>query len=219
MKGEARRHRNRTESLLVTQGISAKVGRGFRGHLEEVGLWDGSELPDHMKEAVYREHERLELVQWQIRELETLRRKMVKEQASGALAKVFSMMQLRGIGLQSAWVFVMEFFGWRHFTNGGRVGSLSGRALTPCNSGGNDRGQGIGKACNGLVRWMIVEIAWGWVRHQPQSQLSQRYKRFAGGGARMRRIGIVALARKLQIALLRFVEHREVPEGAKLKAA
>jgi transposase len=220
MKGEARRHRNRIQSLLVTQGISVGAGPGFRGHLEEVRLWDGNELPDHLKAAVVRECERLELVQRQVRELEALRRKMVKEQSTEALAKVFSMMQLCGIGLQSAWVFVMEFFGWRKFADRRQVGSLAGLAPTPYNSGGSDREQGISKAGNGLVRWMSVEIAWGWLRFQPQSQLSRWYReRFAGGGSRMRRIGIVALARKLLIALWRFVEHGVVPEGAKLKAA
>jgi transposase len=220
MKGEARRHRNRIQSLLVTQGISVGVGRGFREHLEEVELWDGTELPEYLKGAVLREYERLELVQRQIRELEALRRRMVKEQATAALAKVFSMMQLRGIGLQSSWVFVMEFFGWRDFGNRREVASLAGLAPTPYNSGGSDREQGIGKAGNGLVRWMTVEIAWGWLRFQPESQLSQWYReRFAGGGSRMRRVGIVALARKLLIALWRFVEYGEVPEGARLKAA
>ncbi len=153
-------------------------------------------------------------------ELEALRRKMVKEQATEALAKIFSMMQLCGIGLQSAWVFVIEFFGWRNFANRREVASLAGLAPTPYNSGGTAREQGIDKAGNGLVRWMIVEIDWGWWRYQQQSQLGQWYReRFAGGGPRMRRIGIVAMARWLLITLWRYVEYAEVPAGAQLKTA
>jgi transposase len=115
---------------------------------------------------------------------------------------------------------VEEFFGWRVFRNGKQVGSLAGLTGTPYASGDTMRDAGISKAGNPRVRAVMVELAWGWLRLQPQSQLSRWYlARFGPGGKRNRRVGIVALARKLLIALWRFLEQGVVPEGAVLKAA
>ena len=125
-----------------------------------------------------------------------------------------------GIGIKSAWLFVMEFFGWRAFRNRKEVGALSGLTPTPYASGNTAYEQGIAKAGNAHIRAMASEIAWGWLRFQPQSALTQWYQqRFGHGRSRLRRIGIVALARKLLIALWRFVETGVVPDGAALTAA
>ena len=109
----------------------------------------------------------------------------------------------------------MEFFGWRKFRNRKQVGSLAGLTPTPHNSGTEERERGIGKDGSRWVRGVAIEQAWAWLRFQPESALSQWYHtRFGGGSKRLRKIGIVALARKLLIALWRFVEFGLVPEGA-----
>ena len=126
-------------------------------------------------------------------------------------------MELGAIGPSSAWLLVMEFFGWRAFRNRREVGALAGLVSMPYNSGDAEQDQGISKAGNRRVRSMMVEIAWLWLRYQPDSQFSQWYQtRFAGGGKRMRRVGIVALARRLLIALWRYLEDGVLPEGARL---
>ena len=113
------------------------------------------------------------------------------------MEQVRQLMRLRGIGDNSAWLFVMEFFGWRDFRNRRQVGGLSGLTPTPYQSGDESQEQGISKAGNCPIRAMAVEIAWGWLRYQPQSELSRWYqRRFGHGSKRMRKIGIVALARK-----------------------
>ena len=122
------------------------------------------------------------------------------------------------IGVKSAWVFVMEFLGWRKFKNRRQLASLAGLSPTPYDSGGSRREQGISKAGNRRVRSMLIEISWIWLRYQPGSKLSLRFnKRFANGGKRMRRIGIVAVARKLLIAMWKMLEYGEIPEGAVVK--
>ena len=134
------------------------------------------------------------------------------------IQKVEVLQQLRGI-CGGAWILVEEFFGWRVFRNGKQVGSLAGLTGTPYASGDTMRDAGISKAGNPRVRAVMVELAWGWLRLQPQSQLSRWYLARFGSGKRNRRVGIVALARKLLIALWRFVEQGVVPEGAVLKTA
>ena len=119
----------------------------------------------------------------------------------------------------SAWRFTMEFFGWRRFKNRREVGALAGLAPIPRRSGDAKRDAGISKAGNATLRALAVELAWCWLRWQPTSALSEWYRRrYATGGARLRRIGIVALARRLLIALWRYVEQDQVPTGATLKA-
>jgi len=120
--------------------------------------------------------------------------------------------------VNSAWLYVMEFFAWRDFQTPKQVGTLAGLTPTPYQSGQSRRELGIAKAGNRHIRAMAIEIAWAWRRFQPDSALSQWYaQRFEHGSARLRKIGIVALARKLLIALWRFVKTGVLPEGAVLK--
>jgi transposase len=129
------------------------------------------------------------------------------------------LMRLRAIGEVSAWVYATEFFAWRHFTNRRQVGAAAGLCSTLRSSGAVVRDQGISKAGNRYLRALAIELACSWLRRQPQSALSQwHHQRFAAGGPRLRRIGIVALARKLLVALWRYLETGELPEGAVLKA-
>jgi len=135
------------------------------------------------------------------------------------MTQVNTLMMLRGVGWQSSWILVMEFFAWRAFKNQRQVGACAGLTPTPYSSGDSEREQGISKAGNRRVRTLMVELSWLWLRYQPYSALSQWFeKRFARGGKRMRRIGIVALARKLLIALWRLVNEGIIPDGAILKA-
>ena len=115
---------------------------------------------------------------------------------------------------------LIVFYGWREFKNGRQIGSLAGLTGTPYNSGDSEKDQGISKAGNRRIRAMIIEISWMWLRFQPNSHLTQWYgQRFAHGGKGMRRIGIVAMARRLLIELWRYLETGAIPSGAVLKPA
>ena len=219
LKQERMQHRVRMQSLLYTQGVDTKVGSGFLKKLEQLRNWKGEPVASHMKRRIEDEYDRLQLVEAQMREV---KRKQLEDMKGGSddavLRKVQKLQQLVSIGLGSSWIFVMELFGWRQFGNRREVAAAVGLAPTPYNSGNSEREQGISRAGNRRARKLLTEIAWCWLRLQPDSQLSQWYKRrFAGGGARMRRIGIVAMARRLVVDLWRYVEFDTVPEGAKLK--
>ena len=219
LKKERNMHRSRLKSLLIQQGIVAPnpSSRKFLIQLETLRRWDGTELPADLKSRIIREHGRLRMIEEQIYSLNKEREKRVAAADNMSMQQVAHLMTLVGIGMNSSWKFVMEFFAWRDFKNGKQIGALSGLTPTPYDSGSSVREQGISKAGNERVRTLAVEMAWVWLRFQPQSKLSQWYlKRFAEGGKRMRRIGIVAMARRLLIDLWRYLEHGVVPEGARL---
>jgi transposase len=218
LKRERTQHINRIKGLLVNQGVRLAVKSDFLKRLEEVRLWDGSPLPPGLGGRVRREYARIELINQQIKVLEAERRELLRSATDRQTEMIRHLLRLRGIGLNSAWLYVKEFFGWRQFRNRREVGALAGLTPTPYQSGDGNREQGIDKAGNCHIRAIAIEIAWGWLRHQPDSALSQWYQeRFGHGNSRMRRIGIVALARKLLIALWRYLETGEIPEGAMLK--
>lgn len=221
LKEEKKRHRVRIQSLLFTQGIDVKVGSQFWKELEGLHGWNQEPIPPQMKQRIVGEYHRLQLVEAQIREAKKKQAQQVKAAAQDcAIKKVRMLQQLIGIGMGSSWVFVMELFGWRQFQNRRELAGAVGLTPTPYNSGDSVREQGISRAGNHRVRKLLIEIAWCWLRFQPHSKLSRWYKqRFASGGARMRRIGIVAMARRLVIDLWRYVEFGQVPEGARLRVA
>ena len=220
LKRERLAHRLRIQSLLVVQGIRVMSKEAAELQLETLTLWDGRALPGELRCELEREVERLALVERQIAALEAERRERLREPKTDAERSIVQLMSLGAIGPTSAWLLVMEFFGWRRFRNRREVAALAGLVSTPYNSGDSERDQGISKAGNRRVRAMMVEIAWLWLRFQPQSALSQWYqRRFAGGGLRMRRIGIVALARRLLIALWRYLADGVIPEDARLIAS
>jgi len=213
-------HRNRIKAFLIQQGLEVRnpSRKNFLKILAELQTWDGKELPADMKARVVREYMRLQMVEDHIKFLKKERKQKVDSRETASLRQVAQLMKLNGIGANSSWVFVMEFFSWRKFRNRREVGALAGLTPTPYDSGGSRREQGISKAGNWRIRTMAVEIAWCWLRFQPHSKLSRWFnERFASGGSRMRRIGIVALARKLLIDLWRYLEHGVIPEGALLK--
>lgn len=219
LKRERTRHINRIKGLLVSQGVRLDIKKDFPEQVNAAKLWDGSPLPPALKARVLREFDRIQLVNQHINHLHTQQRQSIRTATDPQSEMIRQLLTLRGIGPVSAWLFVKEFFGWRQFRNRRQVGALAGLTPTPYQSGDSYREQGIDKAGNRHIRAIAIEIAWAWLRLQPDSALSQWYQqRFAHGNSRMRRIGIVALARKLLIALWRYLETGEVPEGAVLKS-
>ena len=219
LKKDRTRHINRIKSFLVGQGIRMKVNKDFLEEIEQVRKWDGTALPERLKPRLQREYQRLQLVQKHIKELERERVEALRHSQEESVETVRNLLRLNGIGLNASWMFGMEFFSWRKFNNRKEVGALSGLVPMPHQSGGSYREQGISKAGNRHIRAMAIEIAWGWLRYQPESELTKWYeKKFGHGSKRIRKIGIVALARKLMIALWRYLETGAIPEGAVLKA-
>ena len=220
LKGERTRYVNRIKGLLVGQGIHMAVDAEFLTRLPQLRLWDGSALPEGLRTRLHREFTCWQFVHRQILELEAERRAVLRSSQEACIEQVRQLLRLKGIGENSAWLYVMEFFGWREFRNRREIGALAGLTPTPFQSGADDHEQGISKAGNTLIRAMAIEIAWGWLRHQPDSELSQWYQeRFGAGSTRLHKIGIVALARKLLIALWHYLESGEPPPGAVLKPA
>jgi transposase len=219
LKKERTRHINRIKGLLVSQGVVLEVDAGFMEAMETVRLWNGSPLCGRLRMRLEREHERMGLLGRQIGQLEKERDEVICTSQEESIEQVRRLLQLKGIGVNSAWLYVMEFFAWRGFRNRREVGALAGLTPTPNQSGESAKERGISKAGNRPVRGMAIEIAWAWLRHQPDSALSCWYnQRFAKGSSRVRRIGIVALARKLLIELWKYLETGVVPEGAYLKS-
>ena len=220
LKGERTRYVNRIKGLLVGQGIHMAVDAEFLTRLPQLRLWDGSALPKGLRTRLQREFTCWQFVHRQILELEAERRAVLRSSQEACIEQVRQLLRLKGIGENSAWLYVMEFFGWRDFHNRREIGALAGLTPTPFQSGADDHEQGISKAGNTLIRAMAIEIAWGWLRHQPDSELSQWYQaRFGAGSTRLHKIGVVALARKLLIALWHYLESGEPPPGATLKPA
>jgi transposase len=220
LKSERTRHSNRIKGLLISQGVSVSVKPDFTDQLEAIRLWDGSRLPEALVMRLQREYQRWMLVNQQIDQLTVHRKELLKTSQQPSVEQVRQLMRLKGIGINSAWLFVMEFFGWRDFRNRREVGACAGLTNAPYQSGDTNRDQGIEKAGNRFIRAIAIEIAWSWLRYQPKSKLSQWYQqRFGHGGKRQRKIGIVALARKLLIELWRYLETGNLPEGAVLQTS
>jgi transposase len=180
-------------------------------------LWDGSALGADLQRRLLREYERWQFVHRQILDLSRERRRRILCDDTAHVDKVRRLLGLAGIGINGAWLLVYEFFAWRKLQNRKQAGALVGLTGTPYQSGGSEHEQGISKAGSKRMRKMLVELAWCWLRWQPQSALSQWYaRRFGTGKGPARKIGIVAVARKLFIALWRYLERGEIPAGAKL---
>jgi transposase len=219
LKVDRTRHINRIKGLLAGQGVRMAVQGDFLERLERVRLWDGSPLPPGLQSRLRREYSCWQFVEGHIQELEAERAELLRTSSDPSVAQVRQLLRLRALGENSAWLFVMEFFGWREFRNRREVGSLAGLTSTPYQSGDEMQEQGISKAGNRSMRAMAIEIAWAWLRYQPQSKLSLWFvRRFAHGSKRVRKIGIVALARKLLVAVWRYLAFGEIPAGAQLKA-
>ena len=209
-------HTNRIGSLLVLHNLRPCVPIGGR----DWGSWWSThrdQVPPLLGAELEREISRLQLVKAQLRAVEAAR---CKELAEGKQPLVAQLSRLCAIGTKGAWVLTKEVFGWRHFANRRELAGSLGLVPTPYASGDSQTEQGISKAGNRRARSLLVELAWSWLRLQPGSALTQWFnRRFAGGGKRMRRVGIVALARRLAVALWRYLQDGEIPAGAHLKPA
>lgn len=207
----------RAKGLLASQGVPS-WGRAVLPKFAVLRLWNGETLRDGLRARLEREVKKLEAVDAQIQVLVRERKGLLKNSSDPAIALVRKLLKVRGVGIESAWVLVMELFAWRKFSNGNQVGSIAGLCPTPYQSGDMRRELGISKAGNRRVRALMVEIAWGWLQFQPQSALAKWFeRRYGTAGSAQRKKGIVALARRLLIALWRYLEQSELPEGAVLK--
>jgi transposase len=215
---ERRQHRARIKSLLALHGI--EVSNPARVDLEGMLDWNDKPLLPAWETELKREQERLRLVEEQLAQIEVVQKAALSVPQTAADEKAKKLCRLKGVGTQSSWLLAHECFAWRKFKNRKHLGSFAGLAGTPFDSGETLREQGISKAGSRRVRTSMIELGWGWVRWQPDSALTHwfidRYVR--AGTKRSKRKGIVALARKLLIALWKYVELDEVPEGAILKA-
>jgi transposase len=210
-------HSNRIKGLLFGQGIrdAMPLKPGFICGLAKMRTGDGRELPARLKEEIVREHERLMMVHKQLLALEATSKLELRVAPRGSVAaKIKQLVDLKSIGPISAEPLVNEVF-YRDFDNRRQVGAYFGLAGTPYNSGDSRREQGISKAGNRRARKLAVELAWLWLRHQPDSELSQWFRKRVGDQkGRVRRIAIVAMARKLMVALWRYLTTGLVPTGA-----
>ena len=218
VQDERTEHVNRIKAFLAGQGIAlASVTATFPEQLAKLRCWNGSELGADLRQRLLREFARWQLADRHVKELEQERKKRIRSDQTPHVDEVRSLLELAGIGLSGSWLLVFELFGWRKFTNRRQVGAIVGLTPTPYQSGDSSREQGISKAGNRALRRMMVELAWTWLRWQPDSALSCWYtRRFAYHGKRARKVGIVAVARKLLIALWRYLEEGEIPAGARL---
>lgn len=210
---------NRIKGLLAGYGVQLALRGDVDAQLAQVHPWDGSPLPPALLRRLKRAWQQVGFLTAPIPPLEAQRRAVLRRRADAVVDQVGQLFTRRGIGVHSAWLYVMAFFAWRDFQTPKQVGALAGLPPTPSQSGQSRRALGIAKAGNRHRRAMAIAIAWAWRRFQPTSALSQWYEqRFGPGSARLRKMGIVALARKLLIALWRFVKTGVLPEGAVLQA-
>jgi transposase len=211
---------NRVGAILATLGTGDfnPLLRTRRRRLDELRTASDQPLPAHARAKIIRLLTRLELVLSQIAELDEQRDAVLEDSSPDAAVRMIQQLAgLRGVGVQSATVLVREAF-VRRFANGKALGSYAGLTATPYNSGGIEREQGIGKAGNRRLRTVMVELAWIWQRYQPDAAHVRWFRERAGPtGRRMRKVMVVALARKLLIALWRYAVNGVVPEGAILK--
>jgi len=212
------RHTNRIRGLLFGQGIINynPLHKNRRENLGALRTGDGRSVPAHLKSQILREIDRLELVLHQISQVEAERDEMLQLAQPSSPAAL--LMRLKGIGAEFATVLYLEGL-FRQFENRRQLAAYAGLAPSPWKSGSIDQEQGISKTGNPRLRTTMVELAWMWVRYQPASALSCWFRQRVGSErGRIRRISIVALARKLLIALSRYVSHGEIPAGAVMKA-
>jgi transposase len=214
-------HTNRIKGLLFGQGVGDydPLRADRRARLATLQTGDGHPLPGRLKTEISRELDRLELVLSQLAAVERERDALLAQATTADPCAVPAMLvRLRGIGPEFASLLWLEAL-FRRFNNRRQVAAYAGLAPSPWQSGGIDREQGISKAGNPRLRHTMVELAWFWTRHQPGSDLSRWFAQRVGQGrGRVRRIAIVALARKLLVALWRYVTQGIVPQGAVFKA-
>lgn len=214
-------HTNRIKGLLMSQGIRGynPLGKDRHACLETLSTPEGRPLPPRMKAEIRRELERLDLLARQIKQVEAERDALAVASPKAVETPAVLLMNLKGVGPETATRLWLEGL-FRTFANRRQLAAYAGLAPTPWLSGRIQREQGISKSGNPCLRTAMVELAWLWLRNQPDSALSRWFiERVRAEGGRKRKLTIVALARKLLVALWRYVTHGEVPKGAVLKTA
>jgi len=220
VREDRRRTRNRILAVLATQGIRRPLTRGFAAQLATLQTGDGRPLAVAWQTRLAREWAQLEAFEGRLTVLHAARHAQITEGVTRVAQVARQLTRLRGVADTSAALYSAELFGTRTFRNGRQLGALTGLVPVPYRSDQRVQDQGISKAGRAELRRVSIQVAWCWLRWQPDSALAQWFtRRFATAGGRSRRIGIVAVARKLVIALWRFVEHGVIPEGAHLKPA
>jgi transposase len=215
-------HTNRIKGLLYGQGIIDydPLRKDRLARLDALETGDGRPLPERLKAEIRRELERVELVASQIAAVERERDALIEapSEAAGPGTPAAALARLKGIGGELGALLWLEAL-FRRFDNRRQIAAYAGLAPSPWQSGGTEREQGISKSGNRRLRHAMVELAWFWLRHQPDSALSAWFRERVGPGrGRVRRIAIVALARKLLVALWRYTTQGVVPQGAAFKA-
>ena len=208
---------NRLQGLLTTQGITVPLHTDFLVRLDAARGWDGSPVPAGLQQRLGHVWAQLVFLNAQLADVDAARVALAADPTTETGRCVARLQTLQGIGSIGAWTLTTEIFGWRQIHNGRELGALVGVVPAPYQSGATSHDQGITRAGNRHVRRMIVQLAWSWLRYQPTSALSRWYRERFSHGPRLRRIGIVALARKLLIAWWRYLETGTVPDGAILK--
>ncbi|MFC4595646.1 IS110 family transposase [Sphingobium tyrosinilyticum] len=215
------RHVNRLKGLLFAQGVTGyqPLRRDRRERLEELMTGDGRPLPMHLKVQIGRELDRLELLLEQIRAVESERDTLLAAEPTAMPAPAAMLLDIKGIGPEFAAILWSEGL-FRHFANRREVAAYAGLAPTPWQSGSVDREQGVSKAGNPRLRTALIQLAWLWIRNQPQSALTHWYQqRVRLNGGRLKKSTVVALARKLLVALWKYVTAGVIIEGVVMKAA
>jgi transposase len=215
------KHVNRVKGLLFAQGINGyePLRHNRRARLEELQTGDGRPLPEHLKRQISRELDRLELLRDQIKAVESERDALLAAQETSLPASAAMLLNIKGIGSEFAAILWSEGL-FRHFDNRRQVAAYAGLAPTPWRSGSIAREQGVSKSGNPRLRTTLIQLAWLWLRHQPQSALSLWFKeRIERNCGRFKKTTIVALARKLLVALWKYVASGVVIEGVVMKIA
>jgi transposase len=197
LKQERASTTTRLKGLLSSQGLRLTSLRKFPAQLDGLRLWDGAPIPRGLRRRLLRVYAHYQFLSEQMAALEAERRALLQSAQDASREKGRQWRPLNGLGSNGAWLLGMAFFGWRALQKRREVGGLAGFTPTPYHSGASARDQGITKAGNRHGRWLSTAFAWSWVRYQPERALSWWFReRFGGGGKRLRRIGIVAVARK-----------------------
>jgi transposase len=209
------RVRNRIHGLLATQGVRLELTARFAVRLAAAQTGDGRPLPTGLRQRIADEWAYLQTIEARARQLAAQRADDIAQGTTRMAEVARALQRVRGVGATSAALYSAELLGTRTFQNGRQLSALSGLAPVPYRSDQRVGDLGISKTGRSAIRRVAIQGAWCWLRWQPDSALTQWFdRRFAAAGKRARRIGIVAVARKLLVALWRFVEHGVIPDGA-----
>jgi len=206
---------NHIKALLVMQGIKMDNLMELEGKIPQLRDGNDEALECHVTKALHRLFEEYKYLHETIKEHHAYQEELMEDYNSPKMRLIRALTRLRGIGFKSAWILVMEAFGWRVFNNRKQAGGYTGLTPTPYQSGDSFKEQGISKAGNVRIRWLMVEIAHFWIRWQPGSKLTKWFKeRTSGNGRRHKKAMVAALARRLFVSLWQYVTKGIVPEGA-----